>query len=128
MVERAIEQDILIQEEEWGLHLRMKKGAVVNNSNVLSRIEPVINISKEKGKNRILVEATDVKRDVSVTKLFQAGELLQKLRTAGIKIAFVAPKYVNSPESKFMEYAGFNRGTYVRYFSNSAEALMWLKE
>lgn len=128
MVERAIEQDILIQEQEWGLHLRMKKGAVVNNSNVLSRIEPVINISKEKGKNRILVEATDVKRDVSVTKLFQAGELLQKLRTAGIKIAFVAPKYVNSPESKFMEYAGFNRGTYVRYFSNSAEALMWLKE
>ena len=128
MVERAIEQEVVIQEEEWGLQLRVKKGVVVNNSNVLSRIEPIINIAKEKGKNRILVEATDTKRNVSVLKLFQVGELLQKLRTAGIKIAFVAPEYVNSPESKFMEYAGFNRGSYVRYFSNSADALSWLKE
>lgn len=75
-----------------------------------------------------MVEATGTKRNVSIIKLFQAGELLLKLRTAGIKIAFVAPKYVNSAESRFMENTGFNRGSFVRYFSAAGEAIEWLKK
>lgn len=45
-----IEKELLIQEEEWGLSLVVQKGVEVNNSNVLSRIEPVIKIAKEKGR------------------------------------------------------------------------------
>lgn len=123
----AIESELLVQEEEWGLCLTVKEGVEVNDLNILSRIAPVINLAKEKGKNRILVEATGTKRNVSIIKLFQAGELLLKLRSSGFKIAFVAPEYVNSIESKFMENTGFNRGSFIRYFFDSAEAIKWLK-
>ena len=126
MEQITIEEGLLLQEEEWGLRLVAGNGIEINNTNLLPRIEKIIKLAKEREKNRILIEASAATRNVSITKLFQAGELLLQLRTSGFKVAFVAPQFINTDESLFVENVGSNRGFYVRYFPDSGEALNWI--
>ena len=121
------EQEHLITLTEWGLHVVLREGVVIDDNNILPKIQRVIEKCKEINKNRILIDASKALRKVSVMKFIEVDELLAKIN-AHFKIAFIAPLLVDDEKSKFHETFGFNRGVFIRYFSDEDAAVKWLSE
>jgi len=122
-----LENILLIQEEEWGLRLSIKEGVKVDNNNILPMFRQIIELAKSKGMNRLVISALTTQRKVSIVNMFQVGKILLDLKAVGFKIAFIAPHLAGNEESRFMENVGYNRGALIKYFSDSDEALHWIK-
>ncbi len=121
-----MEQKPQITETEWGINVVIQDGFVIDNTNILPASESILLRCKEIGKKKILVDASTTQRKASFIKLFELGEMMQKLEVAQFKIAFVAPNFADDENSKFMEDLGVNRGISLKYFKDKESAKDWL--
>lgn len=110
---------------EYGLSVVLKEGIIIDDNNVLPTMEYIIEELIKSKKTKIMVDATMINRQVSIMRLMDVAELVQKLCTR-LKIAFVAPGLADNQTSKAMETFSFNRGVYIRYFHTKDIALDWL--
>jgi hypothetical protein len=114
-----------IEETEWGLSVVLKEGITIDDNNVLLTIEYILQELIKNKKNKVIIDATGINRQVSVLRLMDVAELIQRL-CKRVKIAFVAPNLADNQNSKAMETFSFNRGVYVQYFHDKLSALDWL--
>ena len=115
-----------ITETEWGINVVIQEGFVIDNTNILPASEGILLRCKEIGKKKILIDASTAHRKASFIKLFELGEMMQKLEITQFKIAFVAPNFADDENSKFMEDIGGNRGINLKYFKDIETAKEWL--
>jgi len=110
---------------DYGLSVVLKEGITIDDNNVLPTMEYIIEELLKSKKTKVIVDATMIIRQVSVMRLMDVAELMQKLCTR-LKIAFVTPGMADNQNSKAMETFSFNRGVYIQYFHNKDTALDWL--
>jgi len=122
------EKEQMIKVMDWGIKVVISPGVVTDDSNLIEKIEYLINACKKAGKNRLLVDASLSKRNVNISKMFSAGKFLEELGLLGIKIAIVGEHLVNNPDSNFMVTTAKNRGVDIEYFKNNEIAIDWLLE
>jgi hypothetical protein len=121
-------QAVTITETEWGLQVEMHTGETVNDANILPSMAYVVGLCKEKGRNRLLIDATRGTRQISPLKSLEMVQVLKQLGGGNVRIAFVAPNYVGDADSTLLEQAGENRAISMRHFPDRKAALDWLLE
>ncbi len=117
------EQQILVK-ESW-LEVVMTENSVIDDYNILKKMQFLIQKCKEIEKKGILIDATHTTRETSVLKFLELAELIRK-QSLDVRIAIVAPHLVNNDDSKTFETFSSNRGIFVRYFSEKVSAMQWL--
>jgi len=120
--------DVTITETDWGLQVVMHAGETVNDANILPSMAYVVGLCKDKGKDKLLIDATQGTRKISPLKFLEMVQVLQQLGGKDVRIAFVAPHYVGDQDSTLLEKAGDNRQMYLRHFPDRKAALDWLLE
>ncbi len=116
----------LMKETEWGLDVKLKEGAIIDDSNFIEMIKQISNRCKEIEKKRILVDLNDFKQEVGVMKLYDSVIVSDQIIGHGLRVALLAPHLINDIHSKFVENVGFNRSIDVKYFQGRDAAMKWL--
>ena len=111
---------------DWGVEVILNPGVMTDDSNILEKVQSIMEECQKAGKNKLLVDASSAERNVSITSMHGAGELLQKLKHWGITTAIIGKHLVNSKNSNFMTTTARNRGFHIEYFKDKKTALSWL--
>jgi hypothetical protein len=119
-------EDVTIIENDWGIYVKLKDGIAADDNNILTRLKYIIECCKEKKKSKIIINAVNTPRKISIGKMYMGAELVAQFKIANLKIAFVAPKFVNDSDSSFMHTTSYNRGFSLKYFASEEEAKNWL--
>lgn len=114
-----------VTEYEWGFLIRYDTATVLNNFNSLQFAKKIVNICKSSHKYRVIIDATFVKRQISILNFLTISEFFQK-ECPGIRIAIIAPHLSNAEGSKSMELFAANRGSFVSYFDSIDQAITWV--
>lgn len=121
-MEREVES---IKETEWGLEIVLKDGVIIENDSIIPAIRFIMKECKRNNWNKVVVDASKAIRHVSIFKLFEVAETIQK-EIIRLKIAFIPPKLADAEQSNAMETFSYNRGVQLRYFHDMDTALEWL--
>jgi hypothetical protein len=125
--EAKMDTELTINETQWGVHVIMQAGLVVNEHNFLQNIRQIVAICKETKKHKVLIDAQYASRNVPTLKLLEGVEFIQHSGCLAYKIALIAPMgIVSAEDSRFVTTAGYNRAIFIHYFLQPDEALAWL--
>jgi len=122
----TIEKEQMLTVLDWGLLVVINPRVITDNTNLIDRIEYLINECKKIDKYKMLVDASKSERNISISKMFSAAKVLQKLGHYAMKIAIVGAHLVDSEDSKFMVTTAKNRGFEIDYFRSREDALNWI--
>lgn len=113
-------------ETEWGVRVDLVDQAL-DPQKFPSRVQRVLDLCRERGKTRILVDARGSQRNVSLVALLEGVESTSRMQRA-FRIALVAPHLIDNEDSRLVSDAAYTRGVYVRYFPDEDAAMAWLLE
>jgi hypothetical protein len=114
-----------ITETDWGLHVIMKEGTVIDNNNLDMAMNEITDSCKKLKKKKVLVDASSAIRRTSSIKMLEVAETLPR-SGSGFKMAIITPELINDEKSRAMENFTFNRGVSLRYFLDKVSAMEWL--
>ncbi len=113
------------KETDWGLEVVLKEGVIIDNDSILPAIKYYLDQCQKINKNKVIVDASKIIRNVSIVKFLEVAEIIQK-EPIRVKIAFIPPQLANVSESNAMETFSYNRGVKLQYFQDMAAALEWV--
>jgi hypothetical protein len=119
------EQIELIITHEWGLEVVLKAGVIIDDNNVLQVIHSKLDMCRQHGKHKVLLDASKIIRQVSMLRFIEVAELMQR-EIPGLRAAFYAPHLADKEQSKSMETFSINRGVNLHYFNDKSDAIAWL--
>jgi hypothetical protein len=122
------DQDVILEVTDWGLIMTIKQGFELNDANVFTSIQFVLDKLKKLGKHKIITDWTLATRKVSFINKYQAVEHFKMLTLFSevYKIVFLVQKHDDLGNLKFVENVAHNHALFVRYFFDMASALKWI--
>ncbi len=124
------EKLFVVKGYSWGFIFQACSRFEINDDNIFSIIDFVIEKVKESGHDKIIFDEKNLLRKFSHFKIVEAVEYFQHL-TSGLritKIAFILNKNEDPSMSGFIENVGFNRGANFRFFYEMDEAVEWMNQ
>ncbi|GAB4244062.1 MAG: hypothetical protein Kow0027_03590 [Saprospiraceae bacterium] len=114
-------------ETEWGLLVVNEPGYVMQPAVVRVKWPAMMQKAREIGKHRILIESHGFNHRMSMRDWLELKDILISQAPEGLRIAFVLPGFVHTPDTELMLTIMNNYGVYNAFFDKREDAIAWLK-